>query len=493
MLEKLESYSGELVVSREKARKVHAWKKMEKAYENKAEVEGQILSKCKGGFVVSVDTCLCFLPSSQVDIKPLKNIDHLMKTPQVFECVKLDKKRGNIVLSRRSILEKKRNITKDELLEKIKEGDVVSCVVKNLTDWGCFVDINGIDALCHITDISYSRVNKPSDLISLGQTLKVKIIKIDPETKKVSVSVKDLHEDPYIKAEKEYKVGSIYPATISKVTEYGAFATLNDGLEGLIHSSEISWTKKNVSARKILSNSQKINVVFLEIDKDKRRISLSYKQTLPNPWKEFSEKNKVGDVVDCVVKNITDYALFLTVNNSTIDGMVHYRDLGYSENEEDLKKYKKNEKVKAKISEINIENEKLRLSIKSLEKDPFDFFDNKKVKDIITVKVKEVQDNGIKVKIPETELDFIIKKNQIATNKEDARPSRFAKGDSLDVMIIELSKEKRKVSLSIKALEEEQKKEVLKKYGSVDSGKSLPFADLFKKVIKKKEDKNEKE
>ena len=493
LLEKLESYSGELVVSREKARKVHAWKKMEKAYENKEEVEGQILSKCKGGFVVSVDSCLCFLPSSQVDLKPLKNIDHLMKTPQVFECVKLDKKRGNIVLSRRSILEKKRNITKDELLEKIKEGDIVNCVVKNLTDWGCFVDINGIDALCHITDISYSRVNKPSDLINLGQTLKVKIIKIDPETKKVSVSVKDLHEDPYIKAEKEYKVGSIYPATISKVTEYGAFATLGDGLEGLIHSSEISWTKKNVSARKILSNSQKINVVFLEIDKDKRRISLSYKQTLPNPWKEFAEKNKVGDVVNCVVKNITDYALFLTVDNSIIDGMVHYRDLDYSENEEDLKKYKKNEKVKAKILEINIENEKLRLSIKSLQKDPFDFFDNKKVKDIITVKVKEVQDNGIKVKIPETELDFIIKKNQIATNKEDARPSRFAKGDSLDVMIIELSKEKRKVSLSIKSLEEEQKKEVLKKYGSVDSGKSLPFADLFRRVKKKKEDKSEKE
>ena len=493
LLEKLESYSGELVVSREKARKVHAWKKMEKAYENKEEVEGQILSKCKGGFVVSVDSCLCFLPSSQVDLKPLKNIDHLMKTPQVFECVKLDKKRGNIVLSRRSILEKKRNITKDELLEKIKEGDIVNCVVKNLTDWGCFVDINGIDALCHITDISYSRVNKPSDLINLGQTLKVKIIKIDPETKKVSVSVKDLHEDPYIKAEKEYKVGSIYPATISKVTEYGAFATLGDGLEGLIHSSEISWTKKNVSPRKILSNSQKINVVFLEIDKDKRRISLSYKQTLPNPWKEFAEKNKVGDVVNCVVKNITDYALFLTVDNSIIDGMVHYRDLGYSENEEDLKKYKKNEKVKAKILEINIENEKLRLSIKSLQKDPFDFFDNKKVKDIITVKVKEVQDNGIKVKIPETELDFIIKKNQIATNKEDARPSRFAKGDSLDVMIIELSKEKRKVSLSIKSLEEEQKKEVLKKYGSVDSGKSLPFADLFRRVKKKKEDKSEKE
>ena len=493
LLEKLESYSGELVVSREKARKVHAWKKMEKAYENKEEVEGQILSKCKGGFVVSVDSCLCFLPSSQVDLKPLKNIDHLMKTPQVFECVKLDKKRGNIVLSRRSILEKKRNITKDELLEKIKEGDIVNCVVKNLTDWGCFVDINGIDALCHITDISYSRVNKPSDLINLGQTLKVKIIKIDPETKKVSVSVKDLHEDPYIKAEKEYKVGSIYPATISKVTEYGAFATLGDGLEGLIHSSEISWTKKNVSARKILSNSQKINVVFLEIDKDKRRISLSYKQTLPNPWKEFAEKNKVGDVVNCVEKNITDYALFLTVDNSIIDGMVHYRDLDYSENEEDLKKYKKNEKVKAKILEINIENEKLRLSIKSLQKDPFDFFDNKKVKDIITVKVKEVQDNGIKVKIPETELDFIIKKNQIATNKEDARPSRFAKGDSLDVMIIELSKEKRKVSLSIKSLEEEQKKEVLKKYGSVDSGKSLPFADLFRRVKKKKEDKSEKE
>ena len=240
LLEKLESFNGELIVSREKARKVFAWKKMERAFDEKTEVEGQIISKCKGGFVVDVDSCLCFLPGSQVDIKPLKNIDHLMRTPQVFECVKLDRKRGNIVVSRRSIIEKRRNVTKDELLDKIKENDIVESTVKNLTDWGCFVDINGIDALLHITDISWSRVNKPSDLISLGQTLKVKIIKIDRSTKKVSVSIKHLTEDPYIKGAQKYKVGSTYPATVTKVTDYGAFASLEDsGLEGLIHQAQL--------------------------------------------------------------------------------------------------------------------------------------------------------------------------------------------------------------------------------------------------------------
>ena len=483
LLEKIENKFGEVVISREKARKAHSWKKMEKAFEKKEEVKGIIISKCKGGFIVDVESCLCFLPGSQVDLKPLKNIDHLMKTPQSFECVKLDKKRGNIVLSRRSIMEKIRDNDRDKIISKIKEGDIVQGTVKNLTDWGAFIDLDGVDALLHITDISWGRIGKPAELLSIGQSIKAKVIKIEEGTKKISLGVKQLTEDPYIKTIDKYEIGKNYPATITKVQDYGCFAKLEEGLEGLIHQSELSWTKKNIHPGKILSTSQKIEVQVLEKDIEKRRLSLSYKNTLVNPWDKFTKENKVNGEVEGIVKNITDYALFVTIKNSELDGMVHYKDLSWSEKDTELGKYKKKQSLKLKILEIDQEKEKIRLGIKQLEKDPFEFFQNKKVADIVTAIVDSSSKMGINVFIGDKDLLIPIKKNQLAKENENQRPSRFAKGDKVDAMITELDKNKRKVVLSIKALEEEQSKEAVKKYGSTDSGGVL--GEILGPLLKK--------
>ena len=491
LLEKIENKFGDVVISREKARKAKSWKKMEKAFENKEEVKGVIISRCKGGFIVDVESCLCFLPGSQVDLRPLKNFDHLMRTPQTFECVKLDKRRGNIVLSRRAIMSKIRDHDRDKILAKLKIGDSVQGTVKNLTEWGAFIDLNGVDALLHITDISWARISKPSELLSISQTIKVKIIKIDAETKKISVGVKQLTEDPYSKIINNYKVGKNYPAVVTKVQDYGCFAKLAEGLEGLIHQSEISWTKKNIHPGKILSTSQKIEVQILEKDLEKRRLSLSYKNTLPNPWVKFTEKNKVGDSGEGTIKNITDYALFVTIKDAELDGMIHYKDLTWLEKETELTKYKKNQLIKFKILEINQEKEKIRLGIKQLENDPFDFYQNKNVSDVITAIVDSVSKNGIFVYSGNKNFLIPIKKNNLAKEPENQRLSRFARGDKVDCMITELNKEKRKVSLSIKALEEKQSKEAVKKYGSTDSGGVLGeiLGPLLNKKKKKEKDK----
>jgi len=477
LLEKIENFSGDVVISREKARKAKTWKKMEKAFENKEEVKGIIISKCKGGFIVDVDSCLCFLPGSQISLTPLKNTDHLMKIPQTFECVKLDKKRGNIVLSRRSIMEKIRDKDRDKIISKIKEGDIIQGTVKNLTEWGVFVDLNGVDSLLHITDISWSRINKPSELLSIGQSIKVKVTKIEPKTKKISVSVKHLTEDPYSKIINKYEIGKKYPAIVTKVQDYGCFAKLEEGLEGLIHQSELSWTKKVIYPGKVLTTSQKIEVELLEKDIEKRRLSLSYKRTLINPWIKFAKDHKVGDKFEGVVKNITDYALFISIKDTELDGMIHYKDLSWSEKDSELEKYKKNQQVKFKILEINQESEKIRLGIKQLDGDPFEFFMNKKISDIVTVVTDYSSQNGIYVHVGKKNLSILIKKNQLAKEVENQRPSRFVKGDKLDVVITELDKQKRKVSLSIKALEEKQTKEAVKRFGSKDSGGVL--SDIF--------------
>ena len=484
LLEKIENFAGDVVISREKARRAKTWKKMEKAFENKEEVKGIIISRCKGGFVVDVDSCLCFLPGSQVDLKPLKNFDHLMRVPLTFECVKLDKKRGNIVLSRRSILEKIRDKDKDKIISKIKEGSIVQGTVKNLTEWGVFVDLNGVDALLHITDISWSRINKPSELLSIGQSVKVKVTKIESKTKKISVSVKHLTEDPYSKIINKYEIGHTYEAVITKVQDYGCFAKLEEGLEGLIHQSELSWTKKNVHPGKVLSTSQKIKVILLEKDIEKRRLSLSYKKTLINPWKKFAQDHKVGDEFKGVIKNITDYALFVSIINTELDGMIHYKDLSWSEKDSELERFKKNQQISFRILEINQENEKIRLGIKQLSNDPFKFFMNKNLSDIVTVVVNHSSQNGIHVQVGRGNLSILIKKNQLAKEIENQRPSRFVKGDKLDAIITELDKEKRKVSLSIKALEEKQAKEAVKKYGSKDSGGVL--GEILGPLLKKK-------
>jgi len=490
LLEKIENKTGDVVVSREKARKANSWKKMERAFEKKEEVKGIIISRCKGGFIVDVESCLCFLPGSQVDLKPLKSFDHLMKTPQTFECVKLDKKRGNIVLSRRAIIEKIRDHDRDKIISKLKEGDIIQGTVKNLTEWGAFVDIDGVDALLHITDISWGRIGKPAELLSIGQTVKAKIIKIEEGTKKISLGIKQLSEDPYVKTINNYDIGKKYSATVTKVQDYGCFAKLEEGLEGLIHQSELSWTKKNIHPGKVLSTSQKIEVEILEKDIEKRRLSLSYKNTLVNPWDKFSKDYKVGDQAEGTVKNITDYALFISVKDTELDGMIHYKDISWSEKDTELEKYKKNQVIKFKILEIDQKKEKIRLGIKQLGDDPFKFFENKKVSDVVTAIVESSAKTGIYVYVENKKMSLHIKKNNLAKEVENARPSRFAPGDKVDTMITELDKDKRKVSLSIKALEEKEAKEAVKKYGSTDSGGVL--GDILGKALKSKNKKTTK-
>jgi len=381
-------------------------------------------------------------------------------------------------------MERIRDKDRDKIISKIKEGEIVQGTVKNLTDWGVFVDLNGVDALLHITDISWSRINKPSELLSVGQTIKVKVTKIETEKKKISVSIKHLTEDPYSKIINKYEIGKKYPATVTKVQDYGCFAKLEEGLEGLIHQSELSWTKKNIHPGKILTTSQKIEVTLLEKDIEKRRLSLSYKNTLINPWIKFAQEHKVGDIFEGKVKNITDYGLFVSIKDTELDGMIHYKDLSWTEKDTELEKYKKNQIIKYKILEINQESEKIRLGIKQLTHDPFEFFVNKKVSDIVTAVVENSSNSGIHVNLGKN-LSILIKRNQLAKEVENARPSRFAKGDKVDAMIVELNKDKKKVSLSIKALEEQQTKEAVKKYGSKDSGGVL--GEILGPLIKKKE------
>ena len=497
LLETLENKYGQIVVSRERAKREMSWKKMLAAFEQRTEVEGVIVGKVRGGFCVDTEGSLCFLPQSQVDVKPRKNYDDLYKVPQKFEIVKIDQRRKNIVLSRRAIIEKKRNIDRDKIISKIKENDILEGTVKNLTSFGAFVDLNGVDSLLHLNEISYSRIEKPSDILSVGQSIKVKVIKID-ESKKISVSVKALSEDPYLKAIDKYKVGEKYSAIISRVMDYGAFAKLVDpktnkideGLEGLIHQSECSWTKKNVHPGKILSTSQKVDVKILEKDIEKRRISLSYKNCLPNPWIEFTKNYKVGDTCMATLKNVTDYALFATIKDTELDGMCHFKNISYSEKESELEKYKKNQTVKFKILEINQEKEKIRLGIRELKSDPFEFFANKKVSDVITVIVESTSKNGILVYAGNKDFLVLIKKNQLAKEAENCRPSRFVPKQKVDCVITELQKENRKVTLSIKMLEEKEAADAVKKYGSAYSGERL--SDILGPLLKKKKPENKK-
>ncbi|MBO6493820.1 MAG: 30S ribosomal protein S1 [Pelagibacteraceae bacterium] len=486
---KLEDKKGDLIISREKAKKIKSWKQLEKAFENNEEVQGRIISKIKGGFVVDVQSSMCFLPGSQVDLKPQKNINHLMKEPLKFVIVKCDRVRGNIVVSRRAVLENMKKANKEEVLSKFNEGDIVEGTVKGITDYGVFFDLNGIDCMTHINECSWSRIGHPEELFTIGQKQKLKIIKIDTENKKISTSVKMLTPDPFNTKINNYKVGKIYPAEVRKITDYGVFLSLEEGLEGLCHQSELTHIKKNISAKKLLSLSQKIEVMIMEIDVKKRRISLSYKNTQPNPWKKFEKEFPVGSKVEGTIKNITEFALFININDFDLDGMIHYKDISYEESVEELKKYKKNDPITAKVLEHN--QEKIRLGLKQLLPDPIDYFKDKKKKDIITVIVLETLDNGIKVKPDGCPMKILIKKNQIAINKEDQRTNRFNKGDKVDCMLLDLDLKKRKVSLSIKMLEEEQTKEAIKRYGSVDSGRSLPFAEL-PKTLKKKNKTKEK-
>jgi len=495
-LERIESFKGEIIISREKARRMNAWNRMEKVFETGEEITAYITGRVKGGFIATCDGLPTFMPASQIDVKPLKRFDHLMNVPLKVIATRIDKVRGNVCTSRRAVLEKSRDIDAKEALKNLKEGDIIEdAKVKATTDWGIFLDIKGIDALLHVSDLSHGRVKKPSDLVTIGQTMKVKITKIDKETNRVSASVKALTNDPYESLEKKYKIGSIYTGTVTKLMDYGAFVRLEDGIEGLIHSSELSWTNKNVQPAKILSASQDVKIKIISIDSGAKRISLSFREAnSENPWKEI--KDKVGAVVEVTINNITDKAIFADLDNG-LTGMLHYRELSYQEENQDLKKFKKGQKIKVKI--IELKDDKLRFSIKALEKDPFDWFkDNKKKEEsIITTRVHEVLKTGVKVFVDtDKHIIVMIKKNQLAKEAADARPEIFVPGNALDAMITELDLEKREVTLSVKAAQVYEEKSLVAKFGTNAAKSGATLASIFSKALgktpkKKKKDKEE--
>jgi len=494
-LERIESFKGEIIISRDKARRMNAWKKMEKVFETGEEITAYITGKVKGGFIATCDGLPTFMPASQIDVRPLKKFDHLMNVPLKVIATRIDKVRGNVCTSRRAVLEKNKVADVKEALKNLNEGDIIEdAKVKATTDWGIFLDIRGIDALLHVSDLSHGRVKKPSDLVTIGQTMKVKITKIDPETNRVSASVKALTEDPYANLEKKYEIGSEYTGIVTKIMDYGAFVKLEDGIEGLIHSSEISWTNKNTNPAKVLTNNQEVKVKIVSIDSEAKRISLSFRETQPNPWKEIEDK--VGEIVDVTINNITDKAIFADMENG-LTGMLHFRELSYNEADQDLKKFKKGQKIKVKI--VELKDDKLRFSVRAMDKDPMDWFkDNgKKEGSIITTRVAEVLKTGVKVSVdPDKHIIVMIKKNQLAKEAADARPEIFVPGNALDAMITELDLEKRKVSLSVKEAQIYEEKNLIQKFGANAAKSGATLAGIFQKALgkdpkKKREDKEE--
>ena len=492
-LERIESFKGEIVISRDKARKMKAWKKMEKVFETQEELTGYITGKVKGGFIATVEGLPCFMPSSQIDVRPLKKVDHLMNTPVKVIATRIDKNRGNVCVSRRAVLEKSKNAEITEALKNLKEGDIIEdAIVKATTDWGIFLDINGIDALLHVSDLSHGRVKKPSDLVTIGQKLKVKIAKIDPKTNRVSASVKALTEDPYEKKKKKYEVGNIYEGEVTKIMDYGCFIRIEDGIEVLIHNSELDWKNRNIKPSKVLSVSQKIKFKIVNIDKDSKRISLSYKATLKNPWDDIKEN--IGKEVKIKINNVTDKAIFGELTDSALTGMLHYKEISYDENIDELKKYKKNDLMDVKI--IEIKDDKIRFSKRALDKDPMDWFsvNKKKVGDVITTRIHEVLKTGVKVAVDkEKQLIVNIRKADLAKESADARPEVFSPGNALDAKITELDLKNRKIKLSVKAAQLDEEKSLIAKFGEGATKSGATLKGIFEKAIggkiKKKEEK----
>ena len=490
-LERIESFKGEIIISRDKARKMKTWKKMEKVFETQEEMTGYITGKVKGGFITNVEGLPCFMPSSQIDVRPIKKIDHLMNTPLKVIATRIDNNRGNVCVSRRAVLEKSKNAEITQALKKIKVGDIVEdAIVKATTDWGIFLEINGIDALLHVSDLSHGRVKKPSDLVTIGQKLKVKITKIDEKTNRVSASVKALTEDPFDNIEKKYKIGNIYEGVVTKIMDYGCFVKIEDGVEGLIHNSELDWTNRNIKPNKILSVSQNIKFKIVNIDKDTKRISLSYKATLENPWDKI--KNQKGKEVKIKINNITDKAIFAEIIDSKLSGMLHYKEISYQENIEDLKKFKKNDSLNVKI--IEVKDDKIRFSKRALEKDPLDWFkDNKKkVGDVITTRIHEVLKTGVKVTVDQDKkLIVTIRKADLAKDTADARPEVYSKDNALDAKITEIDLINRRIKLSVKAAQIDEEKSLIAKFGEGATKSGATLKGIFEKAIGKK-DKKEK-
>ena len=485
-LERIESFKGEIVISRDKARKMKAWKKMEKVFESQEEMTGYITGKVKGGFIATVEGLPCFMPSSQIDVRPLKKVDHLMNTPVKVIATRIDKNRGNVCVSRRAVLEKSKNAEITEALKNIKEGDIVeNAIVKATTDWGIFLDINGVDALLHVSDLSYGRVKKPSDLVTIGQKLKVKITKIDDKTNRVSASIKALTENPYENIEKKYKIGQVYDGVVTKIMDYGCFIKIEEGIEGLVHNSELDWTNRNIKPNKVLAVSQNIKVKIVNIDKDTKRISLSYKATLDNPWDKI--KDKLDKEVKIKINNITEKAIFGELVDSGLSGMLHYKEISYDENVENLKKFKKNEIINVKI--IEIKDDKIRFSKRALEKDPLNWFkeNNKKVGSVITTRIHEVLKTGVKVYVDkEKKIIVTIRKTDLAKDSSDARPEVFSPGNALDAKITELDTKSRKIKLSVKAAQIDEEKSLIAKFGEGATKSGATLKGIFEKAIGKK-------
>jgi len=471
-VDRVENALGEAVLSRDKARREEAWNHLEKAYEKDEHVEGVIFGRVKGGFTVDLNGAVAFLPGSQVDIRPVRDITPLLNTPQPFQILKMDRRRGNIVVSRRAVLEETRAEQRAELLDKLKEGDVVEGVVKNVTEYGAFVDLGGIDGLLHVTDMAWRRVNHPSDVVNIGETVNVQIIRINKESQRISLGMKQLEADPWEGVEAKYPVGAKFTGTVTNITDYGAFVELEPGVEGLVHVSEMSWVKKNVHPGKIVSTSQEVEVMILEVDPNKRRISLGLKQCLENPWEAFAEKYPPGTLVEGEIKNITEFGLFVGLDFD-VDGMVHMSDIDWdTAGEEAIKRFTKGDHVRAQVLDVDVDKERISLGMKQLEGDPFGALASKKKGDVVTCVVSDVNDNGVEVTVGEGVKAFI-RRSDLARDRSEQRPNRYATGDKLDAMITSIDRNQRKVALSVKALEMREEKEAVAQYGSSDSGASL--------------------
>ena len=470
-LDRVENARGEAVISRDKARREAAWDKLEKAYADEAKVEGAIFGRVKGGFTVDLGGAVAFLPGSQVDVRPVRDAGPLMGLKQPFQILKMDRRRGNIVVSRRAILEESRAEQRAEVIANITEGDAVDGVVKNITEYGAFVDLGGVDGLLHVTDMAWRRVNHPSEIVTIGETVKVQIIKINKETHRISLGMKQLQDDPWDAVEAKYALGTTHQGRVTNITDYGAFVELEAGVEGLVHVSEMSWTKKNVHPGKIVSTSQEVEVMVLEIDSAKRRVSLGLKQTQRNPWEVFAEANPVGQHVEGEVKNITEFGLFIGLEND-IDGMVHLSDLSWDQRGEDaIQDFRKGDTVKAVVTEVDVEKERISLSVKALDDSFTEVVDGVKRGSIITVVVTSIEDGGVEVEYEG--MKSFIRRSDLSRDRAEQRPDRFAVGDKVDVRVTNVDAKTRRLGLSIKAREIAEEKEAVQQYGSSDSGASL--------------------
>jgi small subunit ribosomal protein S1 len=483
-LERMEDKNGEAALSREKARREEAWTQLEKNFQANERVNGVIFGRVKGGFTVDLSGAVAFLPGSQVDIRPVRDISPLLGTPQPFQILKMDRSRGNIVVSRRAVLEESRAEQRSELVASLKEGQILNGVVKNITDYGAFVDLGGVDGLLHVTDIAWRRINHPSEALTIGQNVKVQVIRFNPETQRISLGMKQLEADPWEGVELKYPASAKFKGRVTNITDYGAFVELEPGVEGLVHVSEMSWTKKNVHPGKIVSTSQEVEVMVLDVDPAKRRISLGLKQTLPNPWEAFMEEHPAGSEIEGEVRNTTEFGLFIGLPGD-IDGMVHLSDIDWTrDGEEAMQDYRKGQMVKVKVLDVDVEKERISLGIKQLESDPFEANLSKiKKGDVVTATISGTSDTGIDVTLPDGMPGFI-RKSELSRDRSEQRPDRFAVGERVDAKITQIDRATRKVTLSIKAREVDEEKKAMQEFGSSDSGASL--GDILGAAIRRR-------